>query len=292
MPRAVRTETPYAAQGREILTLIRKKAPESEIQPHLDTIQEQAASLGVADPLVPSTDAYVTSICHVGSKSLSHVLSCIERCKDRLLAVGPQSGAARRQIISSVMEHWRDQPGVGVNIIDKLLNYTVLTPRSVVEWVLGDRLDGGRALVLAHMYEMVSTTVYKVTNRVRQIVLARNQPDLPADQVRMLDDTLDKERGDMADLFALIDDALTAVAAGAQDQMIERAEDAGDAADEVRLLQGWADRWLRVFRRKVAVEEAYVNEAVGAGVQGQGQDQGHGDAEANGNGGAIDMDGS
>ena len=246
-------------QGREILALIRKKASEDEIQPLITKLQEEAASLGVEDPLVPSTDAYVTAICFIGSKSLSHVLSCIERCKERLLAIGPQSSGARRQIISSVMDYWKEQPGIGVNIIDKLLNYTILTPMSVIEWALMDHADGGNVLIYSHVYEMVSTTVFKVTDRVRQIVDARNQAGLPAPQVKMLDETLEKERAEQAELFKVIEDALLGIAHGCQDEMMENGD---GGSDEEALLRGWGQRWLRVFRRKFAVEEAFINEAV------------------------------
>ncbi|KAK3065919.1 hypothetical protein LTS18_002241, partial [Coniosporium uncinatum] len=64
--------TPYAPEGREILQLLRKKAPESQIQEVIERIHTQAAEHGVSDPLIPSTDAYMTSICFIGSKSLSH----------------------------------------------------------------------------------------------------------------------------------------------------------------------------------------------------------------------------
>ena len=117
---------------------------------------------------------YITSICYLGAKSLSHVLSCIERCKEKLLAVGQESTEARRQIVRSVMSYWADQPGVGANVVDKLLNYSVLTPASVIEWALVEA--GPESLSLNHVWEMVSTTVNKVNNRVRQIVAARPVP--------------------------------------------------------------------------------------------------------------------
>ncbi|KAL8701250.1 MAG: hypothetical protein Q9224_000595, partial [Gallowayella concinna] len=190
-------QTPYAPQAREILRLLRAKAPDSDLQPHLSSIESEASELGVADPLVPSTDAYMTAICFIGSKSLSHVLSCIERCKERLLGLGPRSEAARRQIITSVLEYWIEKPGVGVNVVDKLLNYTILTPLSVVTWALSDKIGKGKILTHAHVYEMVASTMHKVTNRVRQIVIARNQVGLPKEQKDVLDETLEKETAQM-----------------------------------------------------------------------------------------------
>ena len=231
----------------------------------MTSIENEASSLGVADPLIQSTDALVTSILYLGSKSLSHVLSCIERTKSLLLAIGPQSEAARRQIITSVMEYWAEKPGTGVNVVDKLLNYTILTPRSVVLWALGDKLGKGERLCEAHMYEMVSVTLYKVTNRVRQIVIARNAPGLPIDQRKLLDETLERERDEMRTLFGVVEDALVGVAEGTVDAMAESADQ--DENGE-RMLRAWGGRWLRVFRRKMAVEEAWVGEMLEAGPKG------------------------
>ncbi|KAI9741878.1 MAG: hypothetical protein M1834_000266 [Cirrosporium novae-zelandiae] len=251
--------TPYSAQTREICTLVRKKSSDSAITPLLTEIASLATSHGISDPLVPSTDAYVTSICNVGSKSLSHVLSCIERCKDRLLAIGPQSEGARKQIIQSVMEYWKDvNPGTGVNIVDKLLNYTILTPRSVIEWALVDYVDGGRSLSKSYVFEMVSATVGKVTGRVRQIVMARNRIGLPPSQVVMLEETLKRERDEMRDLIKSIEDAVGSVENGL---LPSQALAEGELDDEdVRLVRWWGTKWGSVFKRKGSVEEAWLIE--------------------------------
>jgi len=181
----------------------------------------------------------------IGAKSLSHVLSCIERCKDRLLSIGTQSEIARLQIIQAVVSYWADLPGVAVNIVDKLLNYTIVTPESVVRWCLGSTA-GTAGLAESWRYEMLASTMGKVTNRVRQIVGARVQAtkaSLPDDQMAVLDGTLSTERQGMRALFALIVDLLVPYTA--------------DADEHIRR---WADRWTRVFKRKAAVEETIVGE--------------------------------
>ena len=247
------------------MELVRKKSTDEDIEPVITSIEQQASSLGVEDPMLPSTDAFVTSICFVGSKSLSHLLSCIERSKDRLLAIGPKSPAARRQIITSVMEYWTDQPGIGISIVDKLLNYTILTPHSVIEWTLVDALAGGTVLTRPHAFEMVWTTIGKVTNRIRQIVAARTQPSLVEPQLGVIHDTLTRERADVQAMFTLIKDSLLGVASGSNDQMIEREDDAA-LVNEDDLVKDWGKRWLRVFRRKEAVEEAFVADAMASAV--------------------------
>jgi nuclear cap-binding protein subunit 1 len=253
--------TPYSKEGQEIMQLIRKKADDAEIEPLIAAIEEQAQSLGVEDPKVPSTDALMTSICFVGSKSLSHVLSCIERNKERLLAIGPVSQRARCQIIASVMEYWADQPGIAINIIDKLLNYTIITPYSVLEWALSESLEAGAVLAKAHVFEMISATVGKVTNRMRQIVVARTQPGLYEPQLSVLEETLSRERGEMQTLFKFIEDSIVSVAAGSNDELMERGDGSGDLPEDA-LIRQWGRRWLRVFRRKVAVEEAFIMDSL------------------------------
>lgn len=163
--------------------------------------------------------------------------------------------------MSSVMEYWKEKPGVGVNVVDKLLNYTILTPMTVIEWALVENIGKGKILTHAHIYEVVASTMHKVTNCVRQIVMARTQPGLPAEQVAILDETLTKERAEMQGLFAVVEDALVGVAEGSVDAM---AESRNQDEEGERMLRGWGGRWLRVFRRKMAVEEAWIMETMAA----------------------------
>jgi nuclear cap-binding protein subunit 1 len=271
----MKADTPFSKEGQEVLALLRKKSPEDAVQPIIDRIHAQALDLSISDPLVPSTDVYVTSICFIGSKSLSHVLSCIERCKERLLNIGPQSPAARKQIIESVMEYWKDQPGIGVNIVDKLLNYTILSPASVVEWALGKQ---GKRLGEAFVYEMVSATVGKVTGRVRQVVKATKAQGLTAEQRKVLEETAERERSAMRELFRLMEDLLVGWASGAKDEM-----QTGDVdSDADTMVRQWGERWLRVFRRKFAVEEAWSLEGAKEKVEDV-------VAEANGGSESVEM---
>ncbi|KAJ6149973.1 hypothetical protein N7471_001172 [Penicillium samsonianum] len=252
---------PYSKEGQELMQLIRKKASDKEIQPVITAIEDQAKSQGVDDPKIPSTDAFVTSLCFVGSKSLSHVLSCIERSKDRLLAIGTESQHARCQIITSVMDYWVDQPGIAINIIDKLLNYTILSPLSVLEWALSESVAAGTILSKPHVFEMISATVGKVTNRMRQIVAARAQPGLYEPQLSVIDETLTRERTDMQALFKYIEDSIVSIAAGSNDEQMERGDGSGNLPEDA-IIRQWGRRWLRVFRRKAAVEESFISDAL------------------------------
>jgi nuclear cap-binding protein subunit 1 len=211
----------------------------------IDRIHSTALDQSI-DPLVSSTDVFMTTVCWVGSKSLSHVLACIERTKDRLLDAGAASEAARAQIITAVVNYWSAHPGVAISIIEKLLNYSIVTPGAVVDWALvGDRAGPyGQALSKAWVFELVFHTVVKVTMRLRQVV---------KDGVS---EGLQEEIATMRELFRAMDDALVSWAQGTKDQMMDPS--VSDGGED--LVKRWGERWLRVFRRRAAIEEAFLAE--------------------------------
>ncbi|POR36448.1 Nuclear cap-binding protein subunit 1 [Tolypocladium paradoxum] len=245
-------DTPFSKEGQEIGALLRRKAPDEEFQAVIDSIHSQASERAL-DPVVASTDVFMTAVCWVGSKSLSHVLACIDRTKGRLIDAGSVSGAARAQIISAVMGYWQSHPGVALSIIEKLLNYSILTPFSIVDWTLvastpANGTNGGESLGQAHIFELVSNTVAKVSGRVRQVLTS---PD--ADN-----ETREKETKAMRDLFHAINDGLASWAGGNEDHMME---DGSGSSDKEATIRRWAQRWLRVYQRMAAIEEAFVLEA-------------------------------
>jgi nuclear cap-binding protein subunit 1 len=259
-------DTPFAAEGRELASLLKRKAADEEIQTVIEKIHSLAIDASL-DPFVTSTDIFVTAVLHVGNKSLSHVLAAIERTKDRLLDAGAASESARAQIITAVMSYWSSHPGVAISIVEKLLNYSILTPSVVINWALISYAGAtqGAALSQSHIYEMVFHTVLKVTSRVRQVVhkaaaadAAQMEVDGGADAAREeLAATRDLEVKAMRDLFKSIDDALVSWASGTKDEQMEVGDNTGDRD---RLIRRWGEKWLRVFRRKAAIEEAFVVE--------------------------------
>lgn len=194
----------------------------------------------------------MTAVCWVGSKSLSHVLACIDRTKGRLLEAGNSSEAARAQIISAVMSYWHAHPGVALSIIEKLLNYSILTPFTVVDWALvastpANGTDGGDSLTEPHIFELVFNTIFKVTRRSRDVVAAPETDE----------ETRIKEIKSTRDLFRAMNDALVSWAGGSKDELME----GGDgSSDREAMIRRWGQRWLRVFKRMGAIEEAFVIE--------------------------------
>jgi len=219
----------------------------------VQAIADLAAEKGLAsdsDPRALARDAYITCICHIGAKSLSHVLSCIERCKEKLLAIGLEHPDARRHIVGSVLSYWKDQPGIGANVVDKLLNYSVVTPISVVEWVLYDA--GPEALAKTYAWEMVATTINKVNNRVRQIVAAKpsvlGAEGVTMEQIEQFEETLKNAEAEQALILAEVEERLGELA---QLNDEDESVDIGSRA----WIQWWAKGWLRAFRRMFEVGE-------------------------------------
>ena len=265
---------PFTAEGREIAALLKRKVSDEEIEPVIERIHTQALEDNL-NPLVASTDVFVTAVCFVGSKSLSHVLACIERTKDRLLNIGAASELARAQIIAAVAAFWRHHPGIGVSIVEKLLNYGILSPQSVIDWSLASNSTisetgfagsaPGDALAAPHIFEMVFATVSKVTGRVRQVVI---NPDAAADAAPPSADggpmdpkqLRNREITAMRDLFQATDEALFSWASDSSDD-IKGTDESTSSREREELVRKWATRWLRVLRRRSAVEEAWLAEA-------------------------------
>lgn len=251
-------QTPFAAEGRKIREMIRERASAEDIDKVFESVTQQATEVGISDPLLTITDIYTTAILHIGAKSLSHVLSTVDRCKDRLVAMGQENTAVQRQIITSVMAFWKEYPGTAVKIVDKLLNYGIIQPMSIIVWALTDSIDRGRILASSQVYELVDTTMTKVKNRVHQLLDARNNLKMNYVQRQEVDNMLPREREAMRQLFTAIEDAVAGVAAGAQDEMIERFD---DGEGEMETIKFWGAKWARTWRRKAAVEETISGEA-------------------------------
>ncbi|KAF4469734.1 hypothetical protein FALBO_3380 [Fusarium albosuccineum] len=245
-------DTPFSKEGQEIGALLRRKAPDEDFQPIIDSIQSQATERAL-DPLVASTDVFVTAVCWVGSKSLSHVLACIDRTKGRLLEIGNASSAARSQIISAVMAYWHAHPGIALSIVEKLLNYSILTPFTVADWALvastpSSGTNGGDSLTEPHIFELVSNTVSKVTSRARQVLVSSETDE----------ETRAKEAKSTQELFRAMNDALISWAGGSKDELMEEGD---GTSDREAMIRRWGQRWLRVFKRMGAIEEAFALEA-------------------------------
>ena len=182
----------------------------------------------------------------------------IDRYRQRLSAISEETGG-KKQIVSAVMDYWREHPGVGVNIVDKMVNFQIITPQTVLEWALTDNLDRGTALARAWMWELAVQVLDKVVGRVRHVVAAMRRPGLPEEQIQILKEALEREMKVMRDGFGLVADACVAVEKGYEDGMMEASDRLQE--EEGALIRGWGARWRRAVQRRLrAVEVGVVEE--------------------------------
>ena len=80
-----------------------------------------------------------------------------------------------------------------------------------------------------------------------------------------MEETAKRERKSMKELFQAMEDSLLAWATGSKDQLVL----SGDMGPEDAMIRQWGERWLRVFRRKSAVEEAWFVEEEKENVEGE-----------------------
>lgn len=250
--------TPFATTTTELVGKMRSRAPDDEVDAVIAAIEQEATDGGLSDVKRPAVDALMTSICFVGSKSLSHALALIERHRERLEKLMDGNIEYQKQIVSSVVEFWISQTGTAVFLVDKLLNYGLITPLAVVEWSLIDNVDRGTILTKTWCYEMLMKTTGKLVSRVKQLVEKIRDPRLTAEERSTLQSALEKEMSDMKTLFTTIEDAVSSIATASEDGMMESSD--ALRVEEEPILQIWGAKWLRMIRRKAAVEESWVKE--------------------------------
>jgi nuclear cap-binding protein subunit 1 len=78
-----------------------------------------------------------------------------------------------------------------------------------------------------------------------------------------LEDAKKREAQAARELFRTTQDALVAWASGAKDELMEDAGGLSEAEREERdrAVRRWGERWLRVVRRRAAIEETFLLEA-------------------------------
>ncbi|KAJ2311765.1 Nuclear cap-binding protein subunit 1 [Coemansia sp. RSA 2705] len=102
----------------------------------------------------------------LGSKTFSHMLNAIEKFMPALQKFG-ETAAAKLQIAQVVEDFWRKNTQFMAITIDKLINYRVIDPATVVA-MLFDASHVG-AWNQFHLWEILRNTVNKVNMRVEQL---------------------------------------------------------------------------------------------------------------------------
>lgn len=305
MPKYEKEGVQFGDKAKEIVQLIRKRAPVEEFEPLLEAVESDAKASGSSDAQAKATtlDVLTTSIAWVGSKSLSHVLAIVERSKSLLLQLTSTDIALQGQIISSFVEYWQHQTGTAVTIALKLVNYQVLTPEGVINWAFSAGVDGGRSLAKVYLWEVVVGVVAKMQAKVRAVVKVARTPGLDDEKRIELRGVVEREVVTFNTLLAQIKTGLATVQSGAASS---NSTGVVTTEEEEALIKVWAAKWALAIDRLEKVLALYVREEMAKpipepevkpeameevkiedeGMNGGGAGEGNGDA----NGMADDLD--
>ncbi|KAG1462785.1 hypothetical protein G6F56_005438 [Rhizopus delemar] len=162
------TDDPLNAKSKVIIDSLRTKKSVEEVRDLLSKNKEDAATEGKTEIEQQSyvRELFIQSLLLVGSKSFSHILNVVERYLDvlRFLNSTPEGRLHTVQILASF---WKDNTQFMCILLDKLLNYRVIDPTSVISWIFEESQFGcaGRSFI----WEILKNTLGKVNSRVAQV---------------------------------------------------------------------------------------------------------------------------
>jgi len=127
---------PLHAQAKVVIESLRTKKTADEVRTILDKYKEEVRATGVDEQEQNQRvrEMFVQCLLLVGSKSFSHILNVVERYLDvlRFVNATPDGRLHTVQIVASFWEHNTQFLGI---LLDKLLNYRVIDPASVINWI-------------------------------------------------------------------------------------------------------------------------------------------------------------
>ncbi|KAI9099397.1 armadillo-type protein [Phlyctochytrium arcticum] len=154
----------------ELRTLTGQKTSSEVVEDALRSIREHAATLSTqtnqsAEDI--TREALIQCLMLHGSKSFSHALNIIERYVD-VLRQWSGTEEARLHSIRIIVSFWQFNHQFLEIILDKLMNYRVVDPKSILSWALDPKiLDENYTRFF--LWSIVRMTLAKVNFKVQQI---------------------------------------------------------------------------------------------------------------------------
>ncbi|CAG8539323.1 2155_t:CDS:10, partial [Scutellospora calospora] len=153
-----------------LISKLRSKNPNSDIQAHLDEVGKSFPDLPAKEKEQTIRDLFVQCVLMLGSKSFSHVLNVIERYLQILQSLN-ESYDARLHTVKIVAEFWVNNTQFLGILLDKLLNYRVIDAIAVISWLFADEME--KDIARSYMWEIMKNTINKVISRVKQVTSKR-----------------------------------------------------------------------------------------------------------------------
>lgn len=159
---------PLHDRAKSIIESLRTKKSVDEVREQLAGFKDELAAQGKneLEQTQQVREMFVQCLLLVGSKSFSHILNVIERYLDVLRYVNT-TPEGRFHTVQIVASFWKNNTQFLGILLDKLLNYRVIDPTSVITWIFeADQLKfAGRSFI----WEILKNTLSKVNSRVVQV---------------------------------------------------------------------------------------------------------------------------
>ncbi|KAK9239341.1 MIF4G like-domain-containing protein [Lipomyces kononenkoae] len=242
-------DNPYSEQSRLVLQNIRDRKGVDEFEDVFEEIEKKSDELNDEnDARDKVREIFVTAILHLGARSLSHVESWIERGLPVLGVLYPEKNAeSQRQVTKIIFKYWKDQTGTAVQVVKKLMNHKVITPLSVVEWILID--SDVSSLTKGHSWELLGFAIEKAKQLIKNAEAVPRTVEgedgeeagakfLDEDKLKEVDDNIESLKSTLNHIFITIVKELSRPVQG-------------DAKNEesVRWQRWWKEGFLRAVLR-------------------------------------------
>lgn len=158
-------DNPFSEATNNLMSLLSTGAEAAQIEEVLSSMTEKAAEAGL-DKNHETIMILVQSILQLGHQSFSHALNTIEHNLPLLQARCDASPEGRRSTVAAVMQFWSGRPLIASTLLQKFLNYRIISPLSILEYLFQqDDAIVSRSVA----WELVKTTIDKVNARVGQV---------------------------------------------------------------------------------------------------------------------------
>ncbi|KAG2230494.1 hypothetical protein INT48_009869 [Thamnidium elegans] len=159
---------PLHAKAKLIIESLRTKKSIEEVRDILTNFKKELAAEGIDEHQQTQQvrQMFVQCLLLVGSKSFSHILNVVERYLDvlRFVNTTPEGRLHTVQIVASF---WKNNTQFLGILLDKLLNYRVIDPTSVITWIFEE--EQLKVVSKSFIWEILKNTLSKVNSRVVQV---------------------------------------------------------------------------------------------------------------------------
>ncbi|KAF0552907.1 ARM repeat-containing protein [Gigaspora margarita] len=163
-----------------LISKLRNKSPNSEIQAHLEEVGKSFPDLPAKEKEQTIRDLFVQCVLMLGSKSFSHVLNVIERYLLILQSLN-ETPESRLHTVKIVAEFWVNNTQFLGILLDKLLNYRVIDAIAVISWLFSNEME--KDIAKSYVWEIMKNTINKVISRVKQVISKREMVLNPQSEI-------------------------------------------------------------------------------------------------------------